>query len=117
MIYLPIIPELLFTQQQACVQRAREKDEREKKRIQERKEIDERKAERERKKHKCNSQKALQTTQKGKRKASQKAAPRKKQNCGSAAVQSSSVAHEQPSAPAPTLNSRGRKILQPRKFW
>ena len=99
------------------MRRAREKDEREKKRIQERKEIDERKAERERKKRECDSQKASQTTQKGKRKVSQKAAPRKKQNRGSAAVRSSSVAHKEPSAPAPTLNSRGRKILQPRKFW
>ncbi|KAF1357495.1 hypothetical protein EJ07DRAFT_128008, partial [Lizonia empirigonia] len=103
--------------EQARVRRAREKDAREKARIQERKEIDARKAERARLMEQKDREKASEANQKGKRKVLQKAAPRKKQNRGSAAVQSGGVAHEQPSAPAPTLDSRGRKILQPRKFW
>ena len=103
--------------EQARVRRAREKDERDKRRIQEREEIDECKAERERKKRERDSQKASQISQKDKRKVPQETVPRKKQNRGFAAVRSGGVAHEQPSAPVPTLNSRGRRILQPSKYW
>lgn len=42
---------------------------------------------------------------------------KKKQNRGDSAAQSGVVPHEPPSAPAPTHNSCGRKVLQPRKHW
>jgi hypothetical protein len=96
---------------------AREKEERERKRAEERQAIDARKAERARKKQQRDSQNRSQTAQKRKRKASQQQGVKKRQKRGSAAVQSGSVAYEPPSAPAPTVNSRGRRILQPRKYW
>ena len=97
--------------------REREKKERDERRAEERRQIDARKAERARKKEEKDREKASQTAQKGKRKLPQQQGVKKKQNRGDAAARSSVVPHEPPSAPPPTLNSRGRKILQPRKFW
>jgi hypothetical protein len=96
---------------------AKEKEERERKRAEQRQAIDARKAERARKRQERDSQNRAQTAQKGKRKTSYQQGVKKRQKGGSTAVQSGSVAQKLPSAPAPTVNSRGRRILQPRKFW
>ncbi|KAF2633807.1 hypothetical protein BU25DRAFT_416957 [Macroventuria anomochaeta] len=103
--------------EQACVQRAKEKVERENARIQERKEIDARKAERAHLKEQKDYEKASCTTQKGKRQLIQQQGAQKKQKCGDAAARSGVVPHKPPSAPLPTHNSRGRKTLQPCKYW
>ena len=97
--------------------REREKKEREERKATERKAINERKAERARKKQERNAQKAIQTPAKGKRKASTAAAPPAKRSRSAGGALRAPTVHEPPSAPPPTLNSRGRKILQPRKFW
>jgi hypothetical protein len=97
--------------------RESEKKEREERKAEERRQIDARKAERARLKEQKDREKASRTAQKGKRKLPQQQGAKKKQNRGDAAAQSGVVAHEPPSAPPPTLNSRGRRILQPRKFW
>ena len=103
--------------EQARVRRAREKKERDERRAEERKAIDERKAERARKKQERDAQKAIQTPAKGKRKASTAAAPPAKRSRGAGGALRAPTVHEPPSVPAPTVNRRGRKILQPRKFW
>jgi hypothetical protein len=97
--------------------REREKKEREERKAAERKAIDERKAKRERKKQARNSQKAIQKAAKGERKASTAAELAAKRSCGAGGTGCGPTVHEPPSAPAATVNSRGRKIRQPRKFW
>jgi hypothetical protein len=96
--------------------REKEKKEREERKAAERKAIDKRKAERERNKQARDFQKAIQKATKGKRKASEAAEPAAKRSCSARDAQRRSTVHEPPSAPAATVNSRGRKILQPRKF-
>ena len=103
--------------EQARVRRAREKKERDERRAEERKAIDKRKAERARKKQERDAQKAIQMPTKGKRKASTAAEPATKRSRSAGVALRAPTVHEPSSAPAPTLNSRGRKILQPRKFW
>lgn len=97
--------------------REKEKVAREERKAAERAAIEERKVERAHQKEEHDSQKISRTTQEGKRKFPQQQGAKKKQNRGDAAAQSGAAPHKQPSAPPPTLNSRGRKILQPRKFW
>ena len=94
--------------------RAREKEERDRRKAEKAEEVAERKAERERQRQAHDSQKAIQKPSTGKRKALQKAAPRKKQkrsardNVGGAS---------RPPTPLHQTNTRGRKILRPRKYW
>ncbi|XP_014549960.1 hypothetical protein COCVIDRAFT_117299, partial [Bipolaris victoriae FI3] len=73
-----------------------------------------RKAEREHQKQERDAVEAIQLTQRGKRKASQSTAPRKKQSRGAATARSCCVATARSPTPPPTYNSRGRKIA-PRK--
>jgi hypothetical protein len=96
--------------------REKEKKERNERKAAERKAIDERKAERERKKQGRDSQKAIQIAAKGRGKVSTAAEPAAKRSCGAGGGARRSTVHESPSAPLPTLNSRGRRILQPRKY-
>ena len=103
--------------QQKREKAAKEKEERDERKAAERKAIDERKAERERKKQERIAQKAIQKPIKGKRKASTTAEPAAKRSRGAGGGAGSPTVHEQPLAPAPTLNTRGRKIQKPRKFW
>jgi hypothetical protein len=79
--------------------RVKEKEERDRVRAEKAKEAAERKAQKERDKQAHNAEKAIQLPQRGKRKASQSAAPRKKQNCGAVAARRGVVAAEPPAAP------------------
>jgi hypothetical protein len=97
--------------------RAREKKERDERRAAERKAIDERKAERERNKQARDSQKVIQKAVKGKRKAAIAAEPAAKRSRAAGGAWRPPTTHEPLLAPVATVNSRGRKILQPRKFW
>jgi hypothetical protein len=97
--------------------RAREKEERDRLKAKKAKEVAERKAERERQRQARDSQKAIQKPSTGKRKAAQKAAPRKKQKRSAGDdVGSASRTARTPTPPHQT-NSRGRRILRPRKYW
>ena len=86
------------------------------KRVEERCAINARKAERARLKAERDAQKTSQKPQLGKRKASQQQGVKKKKNRGDAAPQSGVGAPELPSAPLPTVNSRGRKTRPPQKL-
>ncbi|KAF1354169.1 hypothetical protein EJ07DRAFT_134324 [Lizonia empirigonia] len=97
--------------------RAREKVEREQLKAEKAKEVAERKAERERQRQACDSQKAIKKPSIGKRKALEKAAPRKKQKRSAEDdVGGASRIARMPTPPHRT-NTRGRKILRPRKYW
>jgi hypothetical protein len=61
-------------------------------------------------------EKALQLSQRGKRKASQSTAPRKKQNCGGAALRSGVALAERSPSPPPKTSTRGRNIKLPSKY-
>lgn len=78
--------------------------------------VAERKAERERLKLKRDAAKALQLSQKGKRKASQAAGPKKglkRVNIGDAG---GGAPQASPPAPPPKITSRGRNVKLPAKF-
>jgi hypothetical protein len=78
--------------------------------------VAERKAERERQKQARDAQKATQLSQRGKRKAlSQLQSKTTKKRSGGAA-RSRPVADQRSSTPPPTYNSRGRKIVPPKRF-
>ena len=89
-------------------QRAREKAERDQVRAEKAKEAAKRKAQRERDKEACNAAEAIQLPQRGKRKASQSTAPRKKQNRGAVAARRGDVAAEPPAAPRTHTTRSGR---------
>jgi hypothetical protein len=95
-------------------QRARDQEARRKTKAEERKAIDARKEQRRKDKEKKDREKELQSSQRGKRKASQSTAPNKKQNCGVAATRRGVVDTPRTPTPPPKYNSRGRKIA-PRK--
>ncbi|KAF2023545.1 hypothetical protein EK21DRAFT_80639 [Setomelanomma holmii] len=88
--------------------RAKEKEE------QKAKEVSKRKAERERQRQACDSQKAVQKASTGKRKASEKVAPRKKQK---RSVRDNVDRALRTPTPLHQTNTCGRRILQPRKYW
>ena len=97
--------------------RAREKEERKQLKAEKAKKVAERRAERERQRQARNSQEAVQKPSTGKRKASQSAAPKKKQKrSASDNVGGASCIERTPTPPHQT-NTRGRKILRPRKYW
>ena len=89
-------------------QRAKEKAERDQVRAEKAKEAAKRKAQRERDKEACNAAEAIQLPQRGKRKASQSAAPRKKQNRGAVAARRGVVVAEPPVAPRTHTTRSGR---------
>ena len=89
-------------------QRVREKAARDQARAEERAAIEERKAQRERDKQARDAAKAVQLPQRGKRKASQSAAPRKKQKRSAVAARRSSVAAEPSTAPRTHTTRSGR---------
>ena len=103
-------------QEQKRELRKKEKEERDRQRAEERAQIDARKAAREAQKRDRDAAKSIQLPQRGKRKYSQSAAPRKKQNRGGAAARSHTVADQRSPTPPPTYNSRGRKIALPKRF-
>ena len=95
----------------------REKEERDRLKAEKAKEVAERKAERERQRQARNHQKAIQKPPIGKRKALQKAALRKKQKRSARDdMGGASRTTRTPTLPHQT-NTRGRKILRPRKYW
>jgi hypothetical protein len=97
--------------------RAREKEERDQLKAEKAKEVAERKAERERQRQTRDSQKAIQKPFTGKRRALQKVAPRKKQKRSARDdIGGASRTARTPTPPHQT-NTRGRKILRPRKYW
>lgn len=77
-------------------------------------EVAKRQAEKQRQKEARDAAKAIQLPQTSKRKASQSAAPRKKQKRGAVGSGSRPIAHERSPTPPPKLNRHGRKIA-PRK--
>ena len=86
----------------------REKEERERVRAEKAQEAAERKAQRQRDKQARDAEKAVQLPQRGKRKASQFSAPRKKQNRGAVAARRGVVAAEPPAAPRTHTTRSGR---------
>jgi hypothetical protein len=89
-------------------QRAREKEERGQLKAEKAAEAAERKVQKERDKPARDAQKAVQLPQRGKRKASQSTAPRKKQNRGAAAARRGVVAAAPPPAPRTYTTRSGR---------
>ena len=98
------------------VARVREKEERDQLKAVKAAEAAERKAQKERDKQGHNAKEAIKFPQRGKRKASQVAAPRKKQKRGRAVACSQRIVHERSPSPPPTYNSRGRRIAPRKKF-
>jgi hypothetical protein len=96
--------------------RAREKKERNQLKANKAKEVAEREAQRERQRQARNSQKAVQESSIGKRKASQKAEPRKKQKCSARDDVGGASRMLRTLTPPHQTNTRGRKILRPRKY-
>ena len=94
----------------------REKEERDQLKAERAADAAERKAQKQRDKEARDAAKALQLPQTGKRKASQSAAPQKKQNRGGAAARSRQVTAPRSPTPLPTYNRRGRKIAPRKKF-
>jgi hypothetical protein len=95
----------------------KEKDERDQVKAKKAEEVAERKAERERQKQARDAGKAVQLSQRGKRKVSQVVLPRKKQKCSGTAARSQPVVYApSPTPPKTKKSSRGRKI-KPRKVW
>jgi hypothetical protein len=89
-------------------QRVREKEERDQLKAEKAAEAAERKVQKERDKQARDAQKAIQLPQRGKRKASQSTAPRKKQNCGAVAARRGVVAAAPPPAPRTYTTRSGR---------
>ena len=96
--------------------RAREKVERDQVNAEKRAGIEECKAERLHKKQEREAKKALQLPRKGKRKASQATAPRKKQRGSGAAACRPPVVHERSPMPEAKKSSHDRRI-RPKKVW
>ncbi|KAF2623803.1 hypothetical protein BU25DRAFT_461603, partial [Macroventuria anomochaeta] len=103
-------------QQQKREARIREKEERDQQKAEQAEEAAERRTERERQKQARDAAKALQLSQKGKHKASQKAVPRKKQNRGVAAAQSGAAAESLVQVAPTTTTRRGRTSTLPARF-
>jgi hypothetical protein len=102
---------------------AEKKDRREKqrkevaeRRAKERAEIDARKEARALKKAENDQAKAIQLIQRGKRKAPQAAAPKKKQKCGAAGGVREVPAPSPQPAPPPKTTTRGRNVKLPQKY-
>lgn len=79
--------------------------------------IDARKAERERQKQLRNAEKSIHLPKQNKRKASRQLQPETTKRRSSSAVRSQVVAHKPPSAPLPTIQTRSRKIVPPKRHW
>ena len=79
-------------------------------------EVAERRAERQRQKDAHDASKSIQLPKTGKRKASQSAAPRKKQNRGAVGGGSRPIAHERSPTPPSTQSRHGRAIRPTKKF-
>jgi hypothetical protein len=109
----------LFKQQLEAdrkVTREKEKKERNERRAAERQAINERKAERERQKQLQDQEKAMKLSQRGKRTASQPAAPNKQQKRGAAASAAEASAPRPEPTPPPKTTTRGRNVKLPSKY-
>ena len=96
--------------------RLREKEDRARVNAEKAAQVAERKAEKERQKQARDASKSIQLPKVVKRKVSQSAAPRKKQNRGGVGGGSRPIVREPSSSPPPTYNRRGRKIAPKKRL-
>lgn len=98
------------------VRRLREKEERDQRRAKERAQIDARKAAREAQKRDHTARKNIQLPNQGKRKAPSQLQSKSTKRRGSGAARRPHVVYKPSPTPPPTFNSRGRRIVPPRKL-